>query len=78
MDAQTTQDITALGHSVIVIDDVLALDTPDEEQLDALDRNVRHIEIMLAKEHIIDSGADLTEFESAVERGREALALVGG
>jgi hypothetical protein len=73
MDAQTQQDITALGHSVIVIDDVLALDTPDEEQLDALDRNVRHIEIMLAKEHIIDSGADLSEFESAVARGREVL-----
>jgi hypothetical protein len=73
MNAQTQQDITALGHSVIVIDDVLALDTPDEEQLDALDRNVRHIEIMLAKEHIIDSGADLSEFEAAVARGREVL-----
>lgn len=73
MDEQTEQDIKALGDSVAVIDQVLALDTPDEEALDALDRNVRHIEIMLAKEHIKKSGANLKSFEKAVTNGREVL-----
>jgi hypothetical protein len=70
---RTEQDIKALGDSVAVIDEVLALETPGEEALDALDRNVRHIEIMLDKDHIKDSGEDLTEFVDAVARGREML-----
>jgi hypothetical protein len=67
---RTEQDIKALGDSVAVIDAVLALDTKTEEDLDTLDRNVRHIEIMLAKDHIKKSGADLKPFESAVKRGK--------
>jgi hypothetical protein len=67
---RTGQDIKALGDSVTVIDAVLALDTKTEEDLDTLDRNVRHIEIMLAKDHIKESGADLKPFEDAVKRGK--------
>ena len=67
------QDIKALGDSVTVIDEMLAIDDPTEDDLDTLDRNVRHIEIMLAKDHIQNSGEDLTVFEDAVGRGREVL-----
>lgn len=70
MNEQTTQDITAMGHSVIVIDDAIASGLTDEETLDAIDRNVAHLEIMLAKDHIKSSGADLKPFEAAVKRGK--------
>ena len=67
------QDIKALGDSVTVIDQMLAIDEPTEEDLDTLDRNVRHIEIMLAKDHIKNSGKNLKPFKDAVARGRETL-----
>ena len=67
------QNIKALGDSVIVIDQMLAVDEPTEDDLDTLDRNVRHIEIMLAKDHIKNSGEDLAAFVDAVARGRETL-----
>lgn len=70
---RTAQDIKALGDSVVVIDQVLAGEYDYDEPMDALDRNVRHIEIMLDKDHIKDSGEDLTGFVDAVARGREAL-----
>jgi adenine/guanine phosphoribosyltransferase-like PRPP-binding protein len=67
---ETAQAIKAMGDSVTVIDDAIASGLTDEETLDAIDRNVRHIEIMLAKDHIKESGADLKPFESAVKRGK--------
>lgn len=69
---EIAQDIKALGDSVVVIDAILAGEHSFEDAddaADALDRNVRHIEIMLAKDHIKDSGEDLTAFQDAVERG---------
>jgi hypothetical protein len=69
---QVAQDIKALGDSVTVIDAVLAQDVRTEEDNDTLDRNVRHIQIMLAKDYIKESGADLNPFEAAVEAVKEA------
>jgi hypothetical protein len=66
---QVAQDIKALGDSVTLIDAILAQDVRTEEDDDTLDRNVRHIEIMLAKEHIKSSGADLKPFKDAVAKG---------
>ena len=65
------QDIKALGDSVTVIDEMLAIDDPTQDDLDALDRNVRHIEIMLAKDRIKNSGKKLKPFEDAVKRGKK-------
>lgn len=74
---RTPQDITALGHSVTVIDNMVNA-TVDanltvEDRDDAIGRNVRHIELMLTKQHIVDSGEDLTVFEDAVARGRAVI-----
>lgn len=74
---RTPQDIKALGDSVTVIDNMI--NTPidgnltAEDRDDRIDRNVRHIELMLAKRHIVDSGEDLTVFEDAVSRGRGVI-----
>ena len=67
---RTAQDIKALGDSVSVIDEMLALETRTEEDNDTLKRNVDHIEIMLAKDHIKNSGADLKPFKDAVARAK--------
>ena len=73
MNEQTAQDIKALGDSVAVIDQVLAGNYDYDDANDALDRNVRHIEIMLAKDHIKSSGANLKPFEDAVKRGKAGI-----
>jgi hypothetical protein len=64
---QTEKDIAALYDSLAVIEEIKLISKPSQEELDSLDRNLRHIEIMLAKPHIIESGADLSAFEAAVE-----------
>jgi hypothetical protein len=63
---QTEKDISALYDSLAVIDAISELANPTTDELDSLNRNLRHIEIMLAKPHIIESGADLSAFEAAV------------
>jgi hypothetical protein len=70
---EIAQAIKAMGDSVTVIDDAIASGLNDEETLDAIDRNVRHLEIMLGKDHIKSSGADLKPFEAAIKRGKAAL-----
>lgn len=67
---ETSQHIEALGDSVTVIDEAIATGERDEDTLNLIDRNVRHIEIMLAKEHIQASQADFKPFEDAIKRGK--------
>jgi hypothetical protein len=63
---QTAQDLKALGDSVAVIEETLALTEKTDEDLHTIARNVEHIELMLGKEHIANSGADLNPFEAIV------------
>jgi hypothetical protein len=63
---QTAQDLKALGDSVWVIEETLALTEKTADDLDTIARNVEHIELMLGKEHIANSGADLKPFEAIV------------
>jgi hypothetical protein len=67
---QVAQDIKALGDSVTLIDAILAQDVRTEEDDDTVARNVQHIEIMLAKEHIKKSNVGLKPFQDAVKRGK--------
>jgi hypothetical protein len=63
---QATKDIKAMYDSVALIEELNATPNLDEEQLDRLDLNIRHIEIMLGKPHIKESGEDLSAFEAIV------------
>jgi len=68
---QTAQDLKALGDSVAVIEETLALTEKTDDDLATIARNAEHIELMLGKEHIIDSGGDLKPFQDAVTKAKK-------
>jgi hypothetical protein len=67
---RTAKDISALEDSVWVIDQMLATEPLTEESLATINRNVEHIELMLTKDHILESGTSLVPFQEAVSRAR--------
>ena len=68
---ERTQDFTAMGHSVDLINDIVA-GNHDEweaaERQDCVDRNVAHLELMGAKDDW--DGEDMTDSEAAIAAGQ--------
>lgn len=69
---EIAQNYTAMGHSVelinaIIAGDAMADDTAEEKQ-DCVDRNVAHLEIMVAKNYWTDE--DMTAVNSAITAGQ--------
>ena len=69
---QIAQDYTAMGHSVALITDVIAgnqmADESAEDRQDCVDRNVAHLEIMVAKD---DWGSEsMTATNAAISAGK--------
>ena len=70
-DAQKAQDYTAMGHSVDLINDIVAGNQDDDmeaaDRQDCVDRNVAHLEIMVGKD---DWGSeDMTAANAAITSG---------
>ena len=70
--AELAQDYTAMGHSVDLITDIIAgnqmADESAAERQDCVDRNVAHLEIMVAK---TDWGSeDMTASNNAITAGQ--------
>ena len=65
----TAEHLRGLQASADLIDALIAAGDESDEQRDTMDRNVRHIGIMCAMQHVQDSGADLTPFIDAAHRG---------
>ena len=69
---EIAQDYTAMGHSVDLINAIIAgtamADDTAEEKQDCVDRNVRHLEIMVAKDYWTDE--DMTAVNSAITAGQ--------
>ncbi len=68
---ELAQDYTAMGHSVDLINAVIAGDTMADDDAadrqDCVDRNVEHLELMVAKD---DWGSeDMTAVNSAIAAG---------
>lgn len=68
---ERTQDFTAMGHSVDLINDIVAgnqddLDAADRQ--DTVDRNVEHLQLMVAKTDW--DGEDMTNANAAVTSGQ--------
>ena len=69
---ELAQDYTAMGHSVDLINDIVAGNqdgdmTADERQ-DCVDRNVEHLELMVAKD---DWGSEnMTAVNAAITAGK--------
>lgn len=69
---QKAQDYTAMGHSVDLINDIVAGNRDDEmeadERQDCVDRNVAHLELMVAKD---DWGSeDMAASNAAITAGQ--------
>ncbi len=76
MDELTTEEIaqnyTAMGHSVDLINAIIAgtamADDTAEDKQACVDRNVEHLEIMVAKDYWTDE--DMTAVNSAITAGQ--------
>ena len=71
-DAEKAQDYTAMGHSVALINAVIAGDEmagePAEERQACVDRNVEHLQLMVAK---TDWGSeDMADTNAAITAGQ--------
>ena len=69
---EIAQDYTAMGHSVDLINAIIAgtamADDTSEDKQDCVDRNVAHLEIMVAKDYWTDE--DMTAVNSAITAGQ--------
>ena len=65
---QLAQDYTAMGHSVDLINAIIAgeqmADDSAEDRQDCVDRNVQHLELMVAKDDWGDE--DMTAVNAAI------------
>ena len=71
-DAEKAQDYTAMGHSVALINAVIAgtemADESAEERQACVDRNVEHLQLMVAK---TDWGSeDMADSNAAISAGQ--------
>jgi hypothetical protein len=69
---ERTQDFTAMGHSVDLINDIVAGNQDDDMEADdrqaTVDRNVEHLELMVAKDDW--DGEDMSAANSAITAGQ--------
>jgi len=69
---EIAQDYTAMGHSVDLINAIIAgtamADEEAEDKQDCVDRNVAHLEIMVTKDYWTDE--DMTAVNSAITAGQ--------
>ena len=75
-DAEKAQDYTAMGHSVALINAVIAGDEmagePAADRQDCVDRNVAHLKLMVAKS---DWGSEsMTDVNAAITAGENHTA----
>jgi len=70
------QDYTAMGHSVTLINGIIdgsqMVEETQEEKQDCVDRNVKHLEIMVAKDFWTNE--DMTASNSAITAGKAYTA----
>ena len=73
---QRTQDFTAMGHSVDLINDIVAGNQDDDmeaaDRQDIVDRNVEHLQLMVAKTDW--DGEDMTASNAAITAGSSYTA----
>jgi hypothetical protein len=73
---QVQQHFTAMGHSVSLINDIIAgdamADDTTEDKQDCVGRNVGHLEIMVAKDYWTDE--DMTAANAAIVAGNAYTA----
>ena len=68
---EIAKDYRNAGHSVTLINELVALSERDEDQVDTVRRNVGHLEIMVAKDFWTTE--DLGPFNAAITAGKAVL-----
>jgi hypothetical protein len=61
---EIAQHFTAMGHSVDLINEVIASGETDEESLDTISRNKEHLELMLTRDFWTNE--DMTAVHAAI------------
>jgi len=73
---EISQDFTAMGHSVELINGIIdgskMADEEAEDRQSAVDRNVEHLEIMVAKDYW--TSEDMTAVNAAIVAGKAYTA----
>tara|TARA_R110001583_G_scaffold8698_1_gene41308 strand:+ start:266 stop:517 length:252 start_codon:yes stop_codon:yes gene_type:complete len=73
---EIAQDYTAMGHSVDLINGIIdgskMSDETAEDRQGAVDRNVEHLELMVAKDYWTDE--DMTAADAAIVAGKAHTA----
>ena len=67
------RQISAMGDSVDLINRLIAAGNHTTNVHDTIDRNVRHLEIMVAKDDIKGDGTSLGAFTDAITAGNEYI-----
>jgi hypothetical protein len=70
----TAEHLRGLQASADLIGKIAAGAERTTELEDTMDRNVRHLEIMLSMSHIQAAGADLDPYQAAIVAGKGWLA----
>ena len=65
---QIAQHYSAALDSVNLINELMALESRDEEETATVDRNVEHLELMVAKDYWTTE--ELTPFNDAIAAGK--------
>lgn len=71
---ETAEHLRGLQASADLIGSLIAADERTDEAIATMDRNVRHLEIMLGMAHIQQSGTDFAPYTSAITAGKAWLA----
>lgn len=61
-----TKDISAMDDSVNLINEIIAGNLVDQESLDTISRNYRHLQIMLERPNILTGSEDLSRFQACI------------
>jgi len=73
---EIAQNYTAMGHSVDLINGIIAgsqmADESAEDKQDCVNRNVEHLEMMVAKDYWTNE--DMTAVNSAIQSGNSYIA----
>ena len=73
---EIAQDYTAMGHSVSLINGIIAgtemIDESAEDKQSTVDRNVEHLELMVAKDYWTTE--DMTATNAAITAGKAYTA----
>jgi len=66
--------ISAMRDSVWVITSEMEKEEVTKEVIDAVGRNVAHLELQMGNEHISGADDDLSDVEEAIEAGKAFIA----